>query len=338
MQSSFASKPTRAFSPPHARRVMIVTQEIDPHADLLVMRLLARGHNPIRFHPQSLGSRNRLACKFENATLSTWEVNTESGKFSDTDICSVWYRRPHFVRDPSLPEMEAVYIEAETREAVMGAFRVTSALWVNHPDAIRVAESKPFQLRLARETGFSIPRTLITNDPAEARGFYDSCDGAVVFKSLTLAQIGAGEGKGIYTSAVQPRHLEQLNLITLGPCLFQEHIPKAVDLRVTVIGDRLFPVAIYSQDVDVSRVDWRRGDVSRLRHALHKLPPEIEQSCHKLLQRLGLNYGAIDLILTPDGEYIFLEINPSGQFAWLEAVTGLKLVDSLIDLLLTSTA
>jgi len=182
-----------------------------------------------------------------------------------------------------------------------------------------------------------MPRTLITNNPEDFQEFYQECGGQVVFKTLTQGPLGASEGKGVYTSLVARRHLENLEAIRRVPCLFQEHIPKAVDLRVTVIGPQVFPVEIHSQDQEGAKIDWRKGETSRLKHSLHQLPPRIEAQCLELLKNLKLEYGAIDLILTPEGEYVFLEINPSGQFAWIEMLTKLPLMDTLADLLQSHT-
>ena len=139
---------------PSQRAVMIVTQEIDPHADVMVLHLENRGVRPLRFHPQSLAKTHRLTCRFGTGTGTGWTLEGPHGVVQDRDVGSVWYRRPLYERDPHMSPEEAAFAEAETRETVMGAFRLTDALWVNHPDAIRLAESKPFQLDIARDLGF----------------------------------------------------------------------------------------------------------------------------------------------------------------------------------------
>lgn len=261
---------------------------------------------------------------------------TELG-IKDVEVGSVWYRRPLFALDPELSPEEAQFAQTESREAVLGLFRLTEAFWVNRPDAIRVAESKPLQLKLAQQLGFRVPHTLLTNDPVRFQEFYEKCNGAVIFKVMTQGALGGSEGKGVYTSLVTSWHLRNFEAIRRAPCLFQEHIPKAVDLRITVIGEKIFPVEIHSQDHRQSVVDWRKGNTARLKHAAHQLPPKIEAQCFELLRSLKLVYGAIDLILTPQGEYVFLEINPSGQFAWIETLIKLPLIDTLADLLQSHT-
>ena len=319
------------------KRILIVTQEIDPHADVMALRLQKRGIRAVRFHPQSMGRPDRLTLGFTPEGATSWQLTGDYGTLRDSEVGSVWYRRPMFALDRDLSDEEALFAQGEIREAVMGLFRLSKAFWVNRPDAVRVAESKPLQLGLAQKIGFRVPRTLITNDPQRFRDFYDECRGDVIFKTMTQGSLGASEGKGIYTSLVSRAHLKDLEAIRRAPCLFQEHIRKAMDLRVTVIGEKVFPVEIHSQDHAEARVDWRKGDAARMRHAPHKLPGDLEGRCLKLLGELSLVYGAIDLILTSEGEYIFLELNPSGQFAWIETMTKLPLIETLADLLVSHT-
>ena len=317
------------------RAIVIVTQDIDPHSDVVVLHLERRGIKPVRFHPQRIGQPDEMTIRFEPDGARSWTIEGAFGALESADVGSIWYRRTFFAKNPTLAPHEAEFVEGETRAAVLGLLRMTDAFWVSHPDALVVAESKPYQLKVAQDLGFVVPRTLITNDPSRFKTFHQECGGNVIYKPLTQGPLGATEGKGVFTNRVGPEHLKNLDAIRPGPCLFQEHVPKTFDLRVTAIGERLFPVAIHSQESESSRTDWRRGNPTGLKHEPYKLPADIERKCLKLLSRLHLQYGAIDLILTPDGRHVFLEINPSGQFAWIESLTKLPLVETLCDLLIS---
>ncbi len=118
------------------------------------------------------------------------------------------------------------------------------------------------------------------------------------------------------------------------PVIVQEQIPWRVELRVTVVGDQIFACEIHSQISNHARLDWRRYDTGATPHLVHELPGEIADRCVALTHRLGLRYGAVDLILTPDGRYVFLEINPNGQWLWIENLTGLPISQAVCDLLL----
>jgi glutathione synthase/RimK-type ligase-like ATP-grasp enzyme len=122
--------------------------------------------------------------------------------------------------------------------------------------------------------------------------------------------------------------------IRFGPVIVQEYVAKRVELRVTVVGRAVFAAEIHSQESNHARFDWRRYDLGSTRHEVHRLPAVVADRCVEIVGRLGLRYGAIDLILTPDGRYVFLEVNPTGQWLWIEKATGLPIGDALCDLLL----
>src|SRR5262249_21476922 len=121
--------------------------------------------------------------------------------------------------------------------------------------------------------------------------------------------------------------------IEYSPTIFQGYVPKRVELRITVVGERVFPAEIHSQQTQHTKHDWRRYDLDNTPHFPHDLPCEIRERCVSLVKRLDLCYGAIDMVLTPDGRYVFLEINPSGQYMWIEAQTGLPISAAIADLL-----
>ncbi|NJR75066.1 MAG: hypothetical protein HC773_18390 [Scytonema sp. CRU_2_7] len=118
---------------------------------------------------------------------------------------------------------------------------------------------------------------------------------------------------------------------------FQAYIPKRLELRITVVGQQVFAAEIHSQETNHTRYDWRRYDHHKTPYFPHELPPEVEQRCVQLVEKLGLCYGAIDMILTPDGRYVFLEINPNGQYLWIELATGLPISDAICDLLISGS-
>jgi glutathione synthase/RimK-type ligase-like ATP-grasp enzyme len=115
--------------------------------------------------------------------------------------------------------------------------------------------------------------------------------------------------------------------------IFQAYVPKLVELRITVVGRRIFAAEIHSQRTNHTRCDWRRYDQGQTPHRPHELPRDLEQRCTALVERLCLRYGAIDMVLTPDGRYVFLEINPNGQYLWIEHETGLPISEAICDLL-----
>jgi len=317
--------------------VLIVTRDFDPPADVLVDRLRQRKVKFERIHPENVPTLARLTLAFgaDGTTAAGF-----AGPGVDLDFAtvkSVWYRR---IDRPTLPEGmrpdEAEFAAAETVETVLGAFRTLDAFWVNHPDRVRAASSKPWQTRVAGELGFAVPRTLFTNDPEALKGFWEDCGGRVVYKTMTQGKLGVDVLRMVYTSRLDAESLARADLLANCPGLFQELVEKRCDLRITVIGGAAYTVEIHSQDHPDAVQDWRRVEAREMTHAVHDLPAEVEARCIALTRRLGLHYGAIDMILTPEGEYVFLEINPSGQYAWIDQMTDLRLTDKLIDLLVAA--
>lgn len=133
-----------------------------------------------------------------------------------------------------------------------------------------------------------------------------------------------------FTNVVPQNLIDQLEDFDLTPCIFQRNIPKKYEIRVTVIGEKVFAAAVYSQSDEEAKIDWRR---KRLVFKEVQLPAEIENLCVQILKELNLGFGAIDLIKTPEGEYVFLEINPNGQWVWIENQTGQRISEAIIEYL-----
>jgi len=189
-------------------------------------------------------------------------------------------------------------------------------------------------LKTASSIGFQTPKTLITNDPTDLLSFYELCSGNVIVKPIRKGRIKYQDGiKLIYSNRVTRIHTDKSNLIKYAPTFFQEYIPKEFELRITMIGNEIFAVAIYSQEESLTVDDWRRDQECKLKYAEYRLPPDIESHCRQLLKYFDLQFGAIDMIVTPNGEYFFLEINPNGQWAWIEEITSLPLSEALMNLL-----
>jgi len=115
-------------------------------------------------------------------------------------------------------------------------------------------------------------------------------------------------------------------------------VPKSLEIRVTVVGQRVMSAAVDSQVSARATHDWRRDGVRMLQDwRPYELPIEVEEKILRLMDHFSLNYGAIDVILTPDGKHVFLELNPCGEFFWLERSPGLPISDAIADLLLAPT-
>lgn len=243
----------------------------------------------------------------------------------DRDFRSIWYRR---VRVPAKPDdMDAGIYDfcvRENRSALLGGLLGFTGRWMSRPEAIWKAEFKPYQLEIASRLGFLIPETIISNVPDSIRAFYRSCGKGMIAKPVRSGfMVQKGVDCAVFTTEIRDADLADLRDAALCPTIFQELIPKSCDIRITVVGGQIFAAAIESQGDPDATIDWRRTSNPRLPHREIKLPGAVEKNVLDLMGALSLNYGAIDMVLTPDDRYIFLEINPNGQWLWLDDILSL---------------
>ena len=220
------------------------------------------------------------------------------------------------------------FIRTESDEYIKGLFSLVHPHWINDPEYSLRTENKIYQLEMASRIGLNIPKTLITNNPKDAKEFFEHHSKNVVVKPLKTNLINIGHEKQVmFTSLVTN---EDFDSVKCSPCFFQEYVDKELELRIIVIGDKALSLAIHSQDSEKTRVDWRR-DVWNLKITEYTLDEEVKKKCVLLTKQLGLEYGAIDMIFSKKGEYYFLEINPTGEWAWLEKKSGAPIRKVLID-------
>lgn len=316
------------------RKVLIVTSEMDTTADVMVRCLTHRSVPFERLHTADFPTRLMITGSVDGSDKLRGGITGPSIRTGWEEIGSVWFRRPGpFEFSDDLTDEEREFAFHESTAVVNGIWRCLDVLWVNHPDRIRIAESKVLQLQLAAELGAVIPRTLFTNNPQELRDFYDALDGRIIFKTMTQGVLGRHRQQSIYATRLTADTLGTAAKLQLSPCQFQEEVRKHCDLRITVIGAEVFAVEIHPPADSSPNVDWRAHSGPDLKHLVHDLPDAQRRFCLDLTERLHLNFAAIDMILSDEGRYVFLEINPNGQFGWLETVTDLRLTDALADVL-----
>jgi len=244
------------------------------------------------------------------------EVSLEAGD-------AIWYRRARWAA--TLPQTLDPRIRQgcilESEALLRGVMAAAPCFVMDPPDRVRARGHKPFQQRLARELGLATPRTLMTNDPQEAREFVASCPHGAIAKMLSSFAVldDSGEEQVVFTTALRPEHMERLSGLRLAPMVFQEQVRKALELRITVIGSRMFVAAVDSQKQAGAEVDWRERGVALLSSwTPYELPTAVERALGRYMERIGMQYSAIDMLVDPDGQHVFLEANPAGECFWLE--------------------
>jgi ATP-grasp ribosomal peptide maturase len=309
--------------------ILVLTHPFDPTADFVVAELNRRGVPLFRCDPGEFPQRLTLT-----ATLDAGWVGSlllpERGVALEDFGCA-YYRRPTLFELPD--DLDPQVTKWASDEARMGLGGVLSALprWLNHPADISRAEYKPVQLSTARRCGLDVPRTLVTNDPKAAVDFGHQV-GRVVYKPLTPSQIvDDGEVRIVYTTPVDVVQLADES-ISLTAHLLQEWVDKAYEVRLTVADNAMFAARIDAH-TPAAEIDWR-SDYGKLTYSmLPDIPRSVRRGVTLLLRSLHLRFGALDFIVTPDGQWVFLEVNPNGQWAWIEEATGAPIAAAIADAL-----
>jgi len=191
-------------------------------------------------------------------------------------------------------------------------------------------ENKLRQLRLAKAAGLRVPETLISNDPARVRAFFDACGGDMVTKMLTAYSVSMdGNSPFVYTSAVSAADLTDLDGLAYAPMVFQRNIAKDHELRVAYVDGEVFVGATHAGKSDAGKTDWRRVRSAENPWLAGHLAQEVVERVRVLMTGLGLVFGALDFIVTPEGEQVFLEVNPSGEWGMLEKFADLPIAAAI---------
>ncbi|MFE2583748.1 ATP-grasp ribosomal peptide maturase [Streptomyces sp. NPDC059378] len=307
------------------RPVLVVTSLHDPTADVVIDELHERDIPVVRLDSGDFPASLSVEAEITPHGLQG-RLQTPSRAADLSRVRALYYRRPTGFAFPHLSEQDARFAVTQARYGLGGVLAaLPGCLYVNHPHRIGDAEFKPAGLAAAVEAGFWVPPTLITSCPDAARAFVKRHD-AVIYKPLyNPVYLIDGVSSVVKIAEVGAEDIDEGVAGTAH--LFQRRVRKVADTRVTVIGSRTFCVRI-----DSGLLDWRT-DYSRLRYTPVEPPQGIEAALHRYLHHFGLVFGAFDFCVGEDGQWWFMECNPSGQWYWLESETGLPMCAALADLL-----
>jgi ATP-grasp ribosomal peptide maturase len=304
--------------------VLVATEPHDVTADMVISHLNRRAVPVVRFDPADIGEGLTLTARFGDG--SAGQLRTSSRCIDLDDVRGIYWRRPMWPQFEGLSDVDARFAAAQVRHGLGGTlYALHGCRWVNHPLRNAAADYKPAQLELACRLGFRVPPTLVTNDPDEARRFIHDHE-QVIHKTLRWTPYER-DGVGL-TSWAEPVRAEDLDdTVSATPHLFQARVDKVADLRVLIVGRRVFVVRITS-----GLLDWRK-DYSSHTYDVVDLPDRLVEGLRTYLDHYGLSSGSFDLAVDRDGEPHWLELNPNGQWGWLEERTGLEMAAAFADLL-----
>lgn len=312
-------------------KILIITNKSDVTSDFIVKKLRERKIDYYRLNTEDLYSTVSFTFNFDTDYYYLYDANKHS-KYNLWDFTAVYFRRPLLptFMDSSLSDGDRDFLEREAYYTLKGLYKILdNKFWISKPSAIQNAENKFYQLQLAKQLDFSIPSSIATNIPSDFRKF--AKERKCIIKAVHSGRIKNHSNQKIaFTSELTSVPTDEE--IKCSTAYLQQEIEKKYDVRVTVVGNKVFAAAIDSQTLSETRIDWRRGE-HILNHKRINLPEDIKSKCLKLLAELNLQYGAIDFVEDRLGKYFFLEINPNGQWAWIEKQTGYDISGAIVDTL-----
>jgi ATP-grasp ribosomal peptide maturase len=313
--------------------VLVLAQEPDLPTDEIVLGLAERGVPVFRADLSWFPQRLELAAILEDGYLWCGRLSTATRSVELAEIRSVWYRHPSAFAFPSgMSEVEQAHAYTEARLGVGGVLAALPVRWVNNPNRAADAMYKPVQLATAAACGLRVPPTLVTNRPGAVVEFVAAAPDGVVCKTFGANGVTEnGTRKVAYTHRLGADDLNDLRGVVVTAHQIQHWVEKDHEVRVVMVGDRMFGITIRAHN-SAARIDWRR-DFDALSYERIQVPEDVDKGIRSYMGSLGLSYAALDFCVDRDGGWLFLESNSAGQYSWLEAATDAPITEALIDLL-----
>lgn len=323
--------------------ILVITDKFDVHADYVTMELRKIGGDIVRMNTADMANNSDFFVE-KLGQEEPWNLKFH---FKDSDktvtadsFDTIWYRKPEEVEpDKNIAEEHAqVFVKEEYSWFLRSFYNLYShKTWINPFWNLRHASQKLPNLELAVKLGLKVPKTLITNNPEVAREFGEHCNWNLLVKTFHFSGFVVNQTEAWHCFAKRidkEQFLQFAETINLAPTFLQQYIDKSIELRVTIIGEEVFTAAIHSQEIEKTQSDWRAIDSYQIKHTVYDLPEDIAQKLLAFNRHYSLAFSTFDLILTPEGEYYFLECNPNGQWYWIEDLTKMPMAKAMAKLLM----
>lgn len=302
-------------------RTLIHSRRNDAHTVGVQTCLQNWGHQVDIWYVGNFPSHQTISIEYASSTYNNNVADElyKSELNGAYDIC--WNRRRERIQTAGemIDDIDREFVSSEIRSFVNAALPLIgkSSFWVNDENQSLAAENKFLQLRVAQDVGFKIPTTLASNSPDDVRAFVKDQKRAIYKPMRGHAWKSKGGKLSLFVNTVSMDDLEDDHVLKACPGIYQEYVEKAFEVRVVVMGDEITSCAIHARDHTDWRFDQAKGN---LVCSHYELPLAIKEKCLALVKSLGLVFGCIDLIVTPDNQHVFLENNEAGQFLWMEEV------------------
>ncbi|MEN4761727.1 MULTISPECIES: MvdD family ATP-grasp ribosomal peptide maturase [unclassified Chryseobacterium] len=319
-------------------KILIITHTKDNFSIEKVTEYIEKnGCEVIRFDVDLYPLKNKLTTSFQDGKWNTI-LETPEAKYRLDDIAAIWYRRAYNIGEGLREELDPKFFGAamgEIRNTLFGFIESVDAYSLGKPSVYRRLDSKEEQLKIADKIGLKIPESCLTNNADEAKEFILKHKNVIAKMQTGFAIYEDGVENVVFTNVVSEDKLEELDSLLYCPMQFQKMIEKKKELRVTVVGRDVYAFEIDSQQSEDAKIDWRKDGVNLIDKWIQtELPKDIEDKVLELLDVYHVDYGALDIIVSPEDEYYFIEINAAGEFFWLDNLTeGNQISKSIADVL-----
>ncbi|QQS37589.1 MAG: hypothetical protein IPM56_06445 [Ignavibacteriales bacterium] len=318
--------------------ILIVSNKRDVTTDLVVKRLSQLNIPFRRFNTEEFPQKVNCTLNLTNSETDIL-ISNNDWEMTYNDIASIWYRRPKIsdFTNTNLTQDEFNFALRESNSFLLNLWAILrDKTWINNPFDLYIVERKAYQLKVAVAAGFTIPNTIVTNDYTVLLKFIENHAGSIVAKPISHGGFGDNNEFAIYTNDLgSTEYSLNEESVNCSPFIVQEKITDKIDVRVTIFGSKVFAHKILVKNQSLV-IDWRVLQPDQLSYELIEVPCALQKSITQFMQLTNLKYGAMDFVIDKNNNWFFIEINPNGQFAWLEIANGDKLIDSLIDLLWTN--
>lgn len=299
------------------KRILIITSSVDETTTYIINKY----HKEVDFFRVNVDRFNEYKFSIEN---EGWSISNGCFRITSEDIYSIYYRKPML---PDLSIYDSQYhlmIQRDIIAVINGIVDCFLGKVLTKPSILRKTENKIYQLMYASRNGFNIPQSYIGNSSEACIKYKKSKS---IIKPITTGKTYGKNGWELYQTSIFKGVDEDIDFT---PVYLQDYISKQFEVRITIVGRKIYPVRIDTKN----QVDWR-ADYQNHRYTRITCPDDIIMKCYKLMDDFNLEFGAFDFIVTSDNEWIFLEVNPNGQWLWLEQSLKLDISKKIVEYLIS---
>lgn len=317
------------------KQILIITSDDDSHADILCPKIEKRGVKVFRFNTDKL-SKYEINFRILSDTFFSIKNKRSGMMILKENIGSVWYRRPAPDKslDRFLDDEGMRFLRSESKEWIKSiTLALKDSFWVVAPWVLYESRVKANQLLVAQSFGLSTPKSLITRDREVIKKFFDECTNGMIAKTLKTQYIESKRyGSTLSTQEISKNDLRDNDLF-ISPSIFQEKVTASYELRVVVIGRTIFAFMVIPKRKR-KFLDIRAHGVENLEYTSVGISKDLSQKICKILDYFQLPFSSMDLLVDEFGKEYFIDLNPNGQWLWLEMATGTVMSDLFVEMLI----